>query len=339
VKREIQSLTALRGIGALLVLCHHVFVAGPLTRGYLGVDLFFMLSGFVLLYCYESQFRGQVRWSNYKSFLVARLSRIYPLHLLTIVLLLPFFGAGPQFSAAALVQNLFLTQGPWYGPCVSWNFAAWSLSVEWHAYLIFPFAAMLMLRRNDRTLRLIAIACLSIIEGLQFYLGTIGIVASPLVLVRGLPEFALGMVIYLFYRDDNIRARFAGDLPCIGILVGFVVAGAFSENDSPFLLLIPGLLMTCAANRGRIAAILASHPLRYLGQISFSLYMIQLVIRTYLYAYGPFPPGSWEQRATLFVLSIALAIPMSRFFEYPSRDWLRALGRRWTWNPAPIYRT
>ena len=322
-----KSLTPLRGVAALAVLLFH---AGVPIRGYLAVDLFFMLSGFVLMHAY-----GDIDpRSGYGSFVKARLARIYPVHLLMILFLLPFFGINERFSASALVQNLLLVQGPWYapaGPSVSWNDAAWSLSVEWHAYLLFPLVAPFIARQSARTLRLIAIACLVIVEGLEFHLGTIGIVASPLVLVRGLPEFALGMILYRFFTDPAVRRHFESDAVCLAVCAALIGAHLVSRNDALLLLLLPLLLFTCAANDGRFASVLCGAPLRFLGEISFSLYMVQLVVRQYLYTV--MPPGIPYELA-LVGATFAIAIPISRFVEYPARDWIK--NPRWRQGAAKV---
>lgn len=325
--REIDSLTALRGVGAALVLLSHTSHAGTFLRGYLGVDLFFMLSGFILMHAYGAAFHDGVHGPRYRDFLFARLSRIYPLHLLTILLLLPFFGQGTRFSVVSLVHNLLLTQGPWNPAGLSWNAAAWSLSVEWHAYLVFPFLAMFLSRQANRDRLILAALCLLVVEGLVLYLGTVAVVSSFLVLVHGLPEFLLGAILYLFFADDRIARYIEGDIAIAAVGAALVLAELFWPSDFPFLLLFPALLLTCAANRGRAAAMLRSRPLQFLGRISFSLYMIELVVRTYLDRYGAWSDGSILYAALFVTASIMVAIPLSRYVEYPARDWLRAWRR------------
>ncbi|HEX4113628.1 MAG TPA: acyltransferase [Stellaceae bacterium] len=328
MNRAINSLTALRGIAALLVLLYHVILTSPFSRGYLGVDLFFMLSGFVLMHTYGQRFGAGVRWPGYRDFLYARWSRIYPIHLLTLLLLLPLFGQGVRFSGSALLQNLLLTQGPWYTAGQSWNTSAWSLSVEWHAYLLFPLIAALTMRRGKIACGILGAICvLTLALLLKVSMGTVGgVISSVFVLVRGVPEFIIGMILYRFYADGAVRAHFEHDSACLACGVALIAFGTFGANDGPMLLALLGLLMTCAANRGRVARILCSRPLQYLGQISFSLYMIQLVFRTFLDNSRLLPLGGWRYDAVFVGGSFVLAMLISRYVEYPARDWLRG---RW----------
>ncbi len=94
-KDYIHNLTALRGIAALLVaMLHFHFFLGNITPSqttgivnklYLMVDLFFILSGFIICYVYSDTFNGKIKFHDYKTFLTARFARIYPLHFLTLI--------------------------------------------------------------------------------------------------------------------------------------------------------------------------------------------------------------------------------------------------------------
>lgn len=118
---NIRSLTALRGLAALTVLAYHsagrIFgdtehVPLPLGHGYLAVDLFFLLSGFVLMHVHEQEFSNGVTWSSFGQFLRARFARTYPLYITILVMLLPLYGTRPEYSGTALAHSLLVTQGP-----------------------------------------------------------------------------------------------------------------------------------------------------------------------------------------------------------------------------------
>ena len=149
-RTEISALTSLRGVAALTVLIFHVI---PGFRGYLAVDLFFLLSGFVLTHVYHEI---ELTWQSYFSFSKARLARIYPVHLMMLVVLLPMLDTRPDFSSGGLLSSLLFMQSPWHSIC--WNYASWSISAEWHSYLLFP---ILILNYRTRSNNILAIFTLT----------------------------------------------------------------------------------------------------------------------------------------------------------------------------------
>ena len=111
---QLQSLTPLRGIAALwVVLYHYAVIYFPslhpqtytqlLGKGYLAVDLFFILSGFVLAHVYREAFTQEVS-GNYLKFLFARIARLYPLHLFVLALVLDH-GSGLSRGRICIVRH------------------------------------------------------------------------------------------------------------------------------------------------------------------------------------------------------------------------------------------
>ena len=170
---HIVSHTALRGIAALIVVGYHLrFGADDLLaaeeatrlfeRGYLWVDLFFILSGFVLCYVYEP--KGLPTISHVSRFYRARLARVWPLHALTLAVLVTFSlatiyyarmtaspGSAYESDWSALLGNILLVHAWGIFSQSSWNIPAWSISAEVFAYLWFP-AFLLMFRNNSMVL-------------------------------------------------------------------------------------------------------------------------------------------------------------------------------------------
>ncbi len=145
---EIRSLTGLRGVAACWVMLYHAeFRAGTtapvrvlIDHGYLAVDLFFILSGFVLALNHAPAFRRD-REAAYAGFLRKRLARTYPLYLVATLVCFALVRAG-AFSGRhatgwALAANLALIQS-WHTRFGSIDGPGWSVSAEWGAYLLFP---------------------------------------------------------------------------------------------------------------------------------------------------------------------------------------------------------
>ena len=159
---QIPAMTAIRGLAAWWIVLHHfrfeiIPVTGPtplrfLDLGYISVDLFFQLSGFLILINYGERFAA-FSWREYVRFIALRIGRIYPLHafMLMIYLINPIaillFSAsgevGAQYSPIDFVFNLFLIQNWGFTRELSWNYPAWSISTEFAAYLLFPVIVLL----------------------------------------------------------------------------------------------------------------------------------------------------------------------------------------------------
>src|SRR4051812_31494401 len=145
---NLPALTGLRGVGAVWVVLFHTWIGRHqlVTSGYLGVDLFFILSGFILAHVYADRFTAP---GAYRRFLRARVARIYPLHIIMLMSLAALVIAMPsfqlrfapsefRFTAAGFVACVFLVQDWLPRLEQTWNAPAWSLSAEWLVYLLFP---------------------------------------------------------------------------------------------------------------------------------------------------------------------------------------------------------
>jgi peptidoglycan/LPS O-acetylase OafA/YrhL len=159
---EIKTLTGLRGVAAITVMLGHFlnddayfrdYLPSLVKRSYLGVDVFFILSGFVLALRYGDKFRESFSFAALKNFLIKRFARIYPLYfVITIIFSMKYLY---NFSGDSVFRGYHL---PDFIACLlmiqAWGFgffcvagATWSLSTECFAYLIFPALAFLTLNR------------------------------------------------------------------------------------------------------------------------------------------------------------------------------------------------
>jgi peptidoglycan/LPS O-acetylase OafA/YrhL len=167
---EIKALTGLRGYAALSVcIFHYTLVwtatgydnwAMPFARhGNCGVRVFFVLSGFILLHVYRTWFDQAVTAARYGRFMWHRIARIYPLHILLLVIAaglmtMAAMPRGPFDTPLTFILNVLVVQG-WGHPhamSLSWNGPSWTISVELFAYMFFPFLAVIVRRRYILTL-------------------------------------------------------------------------------------------------------------------------------------------------------------------------------------------
>jgi peptidoglycan/LPS O-acetylase OafA/YrhL len=338
---EIFELTGLRGVAALMVaLLHFNFdVAGRfgpiydnLTRvGFLGVDLFFILSGFVIAYKYHDIRRF---WSrDYAQFLWFRFWRIYPTHFFVTIFYVPIIVTAlllsrhvdpERFSLSSLIANLLMVQS-WLGSdAMTWNAPAWSVSAEWLAYVLFPVLITLsgMVPRS-----LVIVACGALLLLVPAIFATVNISGAGFTgLVRLFPEFLSGCLIWRIYNHDMSRARIF-DVALTIVLVLMLTSGLYLPTEYPFLVLP---LFACAIylscrSVGVASRILSSRPMVYLGTISYSLYLVHwpllTISRSVLPASTPLP----LRLVITLAVAILCAAATYRFIEAPCRGF----GKMW----------
>jgi peptidoglycan/LPS O-acetylase OafA/YrhL len=312
---ELCGLTGLRIVAAVWVVAFHfhftaltgvtevVGVLGPLiTSGALGVDLFFVLSGFVIAYTYLEQLGRAPRAGATARFVWARISRTWPvyalvLHLFGLVLVVRLvFGSDDQIAFQAVqpvvsggewLQQLFLVQ-TWdeqFFDGASWVGPTWSISAEWLAYLLFPVAALAFYRMRNLPLWVLGTAALALMTpmvGAYLSLGHPYYAWSWL--VRILCGFGAGVFAYLVVRRlraDSEPVRRAASVTAAVVPV-LIVAGLWlGELAGPgrggaVAVLFPVLVGALAlADRG--PARVLSHPWAvYGGRISYALYLVHI---------------------------------------------------------------
>lgn len=379
---DYRSLTAFRGVAALMVVCYHYTggfvpdldprrVTELIFQGYLWVDFFFMLSGFVLAHAYGRTFRGGVEPRAMRSFVLARVARIYPLHLVVLagfVLielcrglsiwtgvasfpLAPF--DGPK-SLGALLLNIGLLQSYGFQDHLSWNGPAWSISAEWMAYLCFPVLVLIGARLAPRHVLGVVALCLLGLAALSGGGRDLDVTYNGGVW-RGLFGFVLGMVIHAAMPWLRARAigRWLGagaSVLAIGALLLLVMHLGVADLISTSLM---GVLLTALALNdragGRLAAGLARPVPMWLGQISYSVYLGHMLLLEAVLVGGQVllghPPGIglglWGSIALvvpLFVLALLFGQLLHHRVEQPAREaWRRSrLGRRFVdWGATP----
>lgn len=343
------------------VISHLSFL--PLTRhAYLFVDFFFVLSGFVIASNYRSRL---AEGHGTGRFLVLRLGRIYPLHLVTLLLFIPIDaakdGVGPNLLQA-IVTNILLLQGIGVNPQNWLNFASWSISAEFAAYVI--FAAVV-----SRVGPTIWPWLLPIIAG-PAVLATIspdGMNATyDYGLVRCLYGFALGVVCFdLRERFPVLRARLVPsgetwlEAASFLLVVGYVsVAGSSVALQVASPLVFTLIVLVFAREAGAVSRGMTVPFLLTIGTLTYSIYMlhpfVRAVVRAILMAVerlahvelfvsyalsadheptkvislnGSLWLGDLLQ-ITMLALAALLSVATYRFVEEPGRNWVRRLMDR-----------
>ncbi len=280
--RRVSSLDGLRGVAAILVMAFHfnIFflpqarlsaVVPFLGRAYLAVDLFFLLSGFVMAHVYGCLLASNWR-AHWRQFALARFARLYPLFAITtlaVVALVALCHAPTKevlFSGRSLaLQPIMLQQ--WCSG-LSWNYPSWSISTEAEAYLFFLFSAGFLV--SGKCPRLMAASCflvltiLCIIQG-----GSINYFVGFAALIRTLAGFSLGVIIYRFHLS---RTDFTGKRA--GVLAGVLLGlAAVTRIDSIAICGFAFIIYGCANATNLFARFLETRPLVAIGNWSYSIYL------------------------------------------------------------------
>ncbi len=304
-RTEIPALTGLRGVAACLVTLYHFWPKEQLStgslqstvgRGYLWVDLFFILSGFVIALSYGHLFADGIRPAAMRSFLIRRLARLYPLYfavlLWQIACSLTANGglqAVSSHPAVTVAQpatdisfNLLMVQS--WGLAGSIVGTAWSVSTEVALYLLFPLLAVLTLFRNWRAAlvigvvaaaMLIAVARLDALDG-EFHRGALdaydGQQLTPL--MRCFGGFVLGLLAFRLNRLPLVAAVAASDAVGFAVLGLLLVLFATDAHDLAIIALFPTVILCFAENRGRMSRLLTNRPALVLGKLSYAIYLL-----------------------------------------------------------------
>lgn len=360
---DIPSLTGLRGAAAIWVVAYHLLLPGHLIggwpalvvgRGYLAVDLFFVLSGAVMALSYGPVFDGHAGWRNVAAFLWRRVARLYPLYAAIMIGRLVYtalrfggFGLPRAWIAAPLPHpwtdipaNMLLVQS--WGLAPSSIGPAWSISTEWAAYWVFPMLAGWMLHRAPRAAAAGVAVALMLLASTAVLLGVEGSsrlldawdgqTAGPL--MRCLGGFMLGVAVWRLAGWAPAR-RLAGHPAAVSlVLLASAVLLAIQASDLAVCAAFPPLVLCLACCSGQPASAFAWRPILWLGEISYSLYLLHIfllhpldqlraAIRLFL------PSESADALTAILVLLFLLAAAdlSYRTIERPGRRLLAGLFR------------
>lgn len=322
-KPYLYNLTSLRGIAAILVTTLHFhFFLGPvlpydnsagIDKLYLMVDLFFILSGFIMCYVYEDNFKISINKKKYKNFMVARLARIYPLHIFTLLAEVSIFlflilvsrleflplPSQNRYNLDAIPTNLVFMHTMGFHDFVSWNSPSWSLGAEWWAYLLFPFLFVAFKRLKYKNwfvgfaFAIVGWICIEfVLAGMEpfmhfpadsnkksldviWHFGTI----------RGIIGFIAGMAIWQMYTSSKFMSFFGNGWVLIVIVILAGLSMQMKWYDTVTVILFSMVILSSAYGSKNINKFYAVKILRNLGDWSFSIYLWHMVLINLILVY------------------------------------------------------
>jgi peptidoglycan/LPS O-acetylase OafA/YrhL len=360
---KLDALTSWRFFAAALIVQLHASAFFNLPKIYehfqisQGVSFFFVLSGFILAYNY-----GEPRGRSWRDFYVARFARIWPAHIAALALFLvlaaqPLAGltgdgkhrVGLFFANALMLHSWIPTQEAAF----SFNAASWSISTEFTFYLLFP---LIILSKRGR------LPWLSLLMSLALTLGFIGLSAHrnlPLALpvnrisligtllvnpLARLWEFVLGAFAYFAFKAYKDRRQPANSVAlwsgleacavgCAVLAMWASIYGRFA-NAAPdavrYYIVWAGsapafcaVILVFAFGRGYLSRVFSTRPLIFLGEISYSLYLVHIPVLVYFTRFPErFSGKTW---AYLVYLGATAAVSCALHFivESPMRSIIR----------------
>ncbi len=347
-KGELKALTSVRGIAAWLVVFFHLrrsiadlpdAAMTVLSKGYLAVDFFFLLSGFVIWLSYGERIRER-GFGAVPEFLKRRVARIWPLHLFMLgfaVMLAAALAAtgrgSDHFPFHELPLHVVLLQNWGFTDTLDWNDPAWSISCELGAYLLFPLLALAIdWRRVPAWAVLAAIGSLLVLLHWVFAsrgATSLGQAIPSIGILRCILEFACGTAVGALW----LRWKERWALPAA---LSALAAAAFAAGwwlGVPETLAVPAafaaLLLALALTSAKAGNPLEAAPIHYLGEISYATYLghyllwfaFKLAFVSDAHAVG------WPVIGMFLLLVLASSAALYHFVERPAQRWVNG------WRP------
>ncbi len=347
---EIKSLTALRFLAAFYVSLFHVHNFSGidlgalnifLSNGYLAVDFFFVLSGFILAYTYAQSYIDKT--FSYKEFVIKRIARVYPVHLVCLFLMIGIYAISNAASYQLeqhttdfydFILNLSMLHSWGLNNHLTYNEPSWSISAEFFAYIMFPICMLCALKLNPSTILMIGSGVFFFVY-FALFLGfdmSLNEYHPKTSLIRVIIEFFIGISLFLFFKRYKLNKKISN------YIVFFTVALLF-------LLINKGLDFFCVPIFAALIYLFAEHQrqgnvslfdstiFNYLGRISYSFYMVHYVVwvgflHVFLGSYMELMSADltnsqiWIYLCLTMILFFPLAMLMHHCIELPARKWM-----------------
>lgn len=344
---QLDQLTGLRGLAAWFVVFYHMRTAmnelvpsnvmAVLGRGYLAVDLFFMLSGFVMWLNYGERIRNG-GWAASRDFWWKRVARIWPLHLLILAGMVAFALVvvvtgkdATNYPFAELPMHVLLVQNWGFTANLTWNHPAWSISTELGAYLVFPAFVMAVRWERLPTIALVAVAAGLMVSlhllFASFEYTRLGDDIPRMGLLRCLIQFSIGALLCVVWQRLVGGQRHT---QWVALLMAVAALSAGWQLDLPETMIAPiamaGGLLWLALDTGPLTRLLASRLLRWLGDISYSTYLVHtfLFILFKIVFVGDNGQLTLAESVAMPVLVLIASAILYHRFEKPAQRWVAA---------------
>lgn len=359
----LEPLTSLRFIAAMLIVIHHSAAYFGLSEYSAvlalpqGVSFFFILSGFILSYNHSD-----TRASDWKLFYLNRFARLWPAHIAAAALWLyfgypGFVGVEKNVAIFATITNLTLTQSfiPFSAFYSSINPVAWSISVEVFFYLVFPLIVAGGIVSASRWLAASFALLVAIITAVVLFdvpnatEDPMGVSVSSIIYsfpLARLFEFCLGcFTAFLFkkYNGHRFNKQTLLEIAALGLVILSMALTASQE----FRMLLPPyypvgawtiwsgscipmavLIYVMAVGGGKVSKALSNRVIVYLGEISFSLYLVHLTMLCIFMVYAQSLPSSFAGFSIYIAASIAMSALLYHAIENPCRRIIKSLYSR-----------
>lgn len=346
---EIKSLTGIRGIAAVYVILYHIMHYSTkiqfIKNGYIAVDLFFVLSGFIMTYTYKKQFIQSLSATNYLVFMNHRFSRIWPVYAFWVFYFMIFLTEKVNFSPIPLISNLLLIQNwglasPYIGP-------SWSVSVELATYLTFPFLCMSIFNRGELFTLLAIVTSVLILAVLAYskelsidwlqhgYSGRMDVASHDNVgpVLRCMAGFTLGVAsLKLFHYMQKSFSVVQANITTIIISFAIIASLSTSGLDVLTIVLFALLIPSLGAKDSIISKAISCKPIHFLGVISYSMYICHILVlslyKGYINDFVSFAIRDAKYRSdasTFLSLMMIIIIATASYYliEKPTRKVLR----------------
>lgn len=345
----IKNLTSLRFFFALMVFFHHLdFLESsniPLLKhaytfifkeGFIGVSFFFILSGFIMQHSYSKKIKEKK--IGFSKFMTLRFLRIYPMHYITLIASIPLI---IQFVTEynlndwikIFLFNSTLTQSfyPQFNYYMSFNTPSWSLSNEMFFYACFPLLTILLSNKKI-LIAVLSVLFVIIFTSILYYNGTLSHWLFYIFPVTRLADFILGIFLYEIFLKIKEKSLLYWQYSLfeIGGIAVFILFFIF-HNDVKieyrfaiyYWLPTIFVILSFALEKGFLSKLLNHKYLAFLGEISFSFYLLHTLVIRYYFQSNVLISNVYLIIALIFCITLLLSACSFIFIETPINTYFK----------------